>query len=110
MSFKWSCDGKYFSTHVGCLVYVWDVTKLRIAVALVQKNEVKALRWSPVRNQLAICCGGECVYLWSPEGASCVTIPIEKFYPSALEWNPDGLSLLLHDKGTNYSVAFLNLS
>ncbi len=53
----------------------------------------------PVRaHRLAVCTGSTKVYLWSPEGASCVHIPLPGFRASSLRWPPAGACLLLADK------------
>jgi hypothetical protein len=46
------------------------------------------------------------VYVWSPDGASFVQIPLPGFTPTSLSWNPNGDSFVLGDKGT-FCVAFL---
>ena len=42
--------------------------------------------------------GSTKVYLWAPEGASVVHIPLPSFRASALCWHPAGASLLLSDR------------
>ena len=46
------------------------------------------------------------VYVWWPDGASFVQIPLPGFTPTSLSWNPNGDSFVLGDKGT-FCVAFL---
>ena len=49
-------------------------------------------------RRLAVCTGSTKVYLWSPEGASCVHIPLPGFRAASLRWHPAGTCLLLADK------------
>lgn len=51
-----------------------------------------------LRCRLAVCSGGSKVYLWTPEGASVVHIPLPGFRASFLRWHPAGASLLLSDR------------
>ena len=56
--------------------------------------------WDPKNHRLIICTGGTKVYLWSPDGASCVHIPLTAFNASAAAWARDGDALLLADRDT----------
>lgn len=41
------------------------------------------------------CAGDSKLYLWTPEGASCVHIPLPGFRAAGLAWHPGGESLVL---------------
>lgn len=48
--------------------------------------------------RLALATGSSKIYLWTPEGASCVHIPLPGFRAGGLRWHPAGTSLVLSDK------------
>eukprot|EP00873_Tetraselmis_striata_P028566 jgi/Tetstr1/448830/TSEL_036056.t1 len=78
-------------------VWVWDCHKLELAAALMQVDEVAAFGWDPTQDRLAICSGSTRVYLWSPDGASCVHVPLPSFQACNVGWNPNGSAFVLTD-------------
>lgn len=44
--------------------------------------------------------GGERVYIWTPEGASFVQIPLPDFDALSVGWSPTGGQFMLGDKDT----------
>ena len=77
------------------MVWVWDTSRLELASVLVQTRPVRQARWDPSSNRLVLCTGTSKLYLWTPEGASCVHIPLQGFRAHAMEWHPDGTSIVL---------------
>ena len=59
---------------------------------------VRSLAWEPGAARLAVATGSTRVYLWAPEGASCVHVPAPGLKAAAVAWSPaaDG-SFLLSD-------------
>jgi hypothetical protein len=51
-----------------------------------------------IRNKLVVSTGGSKMYLWTPEGASCVHVPIQDFHVISAQLASDGDSLILADK------------
>lgn len=67
------------------------------AVPRRQAAAVQDMAWSPCEPRLALVCGGPRLYLWSAEGASCVSIPPAHFQASSVRWGPSGGSLVIAD-------------
>lgn len=76
-------------------VWIWETSRLELASLLVQARPVRAAEWCPATNRLVVCTGGAKLYLWTPDGASCVHIPLPGFRASGCAWHPDGGSLVL---------------
>mmetsp|Transcript_481 Transcript_481/g.1053 ORF Transcript_481/g.1053 Transcript_481/m.1053 type:complete len:436 (-) Transcript_481:31-1338(-) len=105
----WSGDNKYLVTrndNMPTSVWIWDMTRLELVTVLLQKDPVKSVDWDPVHNRLALCTGGTRVFLWAPEGASCVHIPLPDFQANAVQWNPIGTAFALTGRET-FCCAFL---
>jgi hypothetical protein len=69
---------------------------------------VRAFEWDPAHPaRLALVCGTNRAYVWTPEGASFVQIPIPGFEAKTLAWNPKGGAFALGDKGT-FCCAFID--
>ena len=100
---SWSFDSKLLATRDDntphCL-WIWDMSTLELSNLLIHYNPIKHVAWSPKSPHLAFCTGTAQVFLWSKEGASVCTIPIEskEFAVQRIDWNPNGKSLILVDK------------
>jgi len=95
---EWSDDGKFLCTKVDefpCVLWVWNIAKLHLSSAVILKNEIKSVKWSPSANRLAICSGIDNFYLWTVDGISCVQTEMKKI--NQLNWRVDGKTLLLRD-------------
>ena len=97
-SVSWSFDGSFIATRCDSMphaVWVWETSRLELASMLVQARPVRAAQWCPATNRLVVCTGSSKLYLWTPDGASCVHIPLPGFRASGLCWHPAGTSLVL---------------
>jgi WD40 repeat protein len=95
---SWSFDGSYIATRCDSMpsaVWIWETSRLELASLLLQTRSVRSLQWCPSDNRLVVCTGDSKLYLWTPDGASCVHIPLPGFRASGLCWHPDGGSLVL---------------
>jgi len=100
----WSPDSKYLVTkndNMPTTLWLWDMTTLTLHVVLIQFHPIKSVAWSPKTQHLAFSTGTGRIFLWSEEGASVCDIPIEnrQFNVQKIQWNPEGDSILLGDKG-----------
>ena len=97
-SVAWSFDGSYIATRCDSMpgaVWIWETSRLELSALLLQTRVVRAMQWCPTSNRLVVCTGDSKLYLWTPDGASCVHIPLPGFRASGLCWHPDGASLVL---------------
>ena len=76
-------------------VWIWDTATLELASLLLQARPVRAASWCPATNRLVVCTGEPKLFLWTPDGASCVHIPLPGFRASGLVWHSEGSSLVL---------------
>jgi WD40 repeat protein len=76
-------------------VWIWETSRLELTSLLLQTRVVRAVQWCPTSNRLVICTGDSKLFLWTPEGASCVHIPLPGFRATGLCWHPDGSSIVL---------------
>ncbi|XP_070207182.1 WD repeat-containing protein WRAP73-like [Littorina saxatilis] len=94
-----SADCKYMYTkndNMPTVLWIWDVRRLTQCAVLIQASNIKCVQWDPQKPRLALCTGTNKLYMWSPEGSLCVDVPAEaSFQVMALQWQPDGGSLLL---------------
>ena len=76
------------------------MSTLELCNLLVHYNPIKSISWSPKSQHLAFCTGTAQIFIWSREGASVCTIPIEtkEFAVQRVEWNPNGSSFIVADK------------
>lgn len=105
----WSGDSRWLVTrneNMPTAAWIWDMSRLQLATVLLQKDPIKSLHWDPVHVRLALCTGGSRIFLWSPEGSSCVHIPLPGFRCSTVHWNPTGTAFVLTDRDT-FCCAFL---
>ncbi|KAK9699303.1 hypothetical protein RND81_08G166000 [Saponaria officinalis] len=97
----WSNDSQYVFTRddtMPTVLWIWDISQLQLAAILVQKESIKAAAWDPTSCHLAVCTGNHHLYMWTPSGAYCVSVPLPQFNITDLKWNSDGTCLLLKDK------------
>lgn len=97
-SVAWSHDGSYIATRCDSMptaVWVWETSRLELASLLLQARPVRSAQWCPASNRLVVSTGDSKLYLWTPEGASCVHIPLPGFRAAGLAWHPGGESLVL---------------
>ncbi|CAB4274659.1 unnamed protein product [Prunus armeniaca] len=73
-------------------------SSFKLATILVQKDPIRAAVWDPMCTRLVVCTGSSYLYMWTPAGAYCVSIPLPQFSIVDLKWNSDGSCLLLKDK------------
>ncbi|GBG89539.1 hypothetical protein CBR_g49329 [Chara braunii] len=105
----WSADSRFVCTrndNMPTAMWIWDVSRLELAAVLLQKEPIRAAAWDPLHPRLILCTGNSRLYMWSPEGTSCVHIPLPKFTATNLRWNPNGQSFVLLDKDT-FCCAFV---
>ena len=87
-------------------VWIWDISKLRLAVVMQQISAVAMLCWHPSQPLLAVCTGSGAVYFWSPNGCLCAQVPTDReFSVNAMEWSADGEALVLIDND-RFCVSF----
>ena len=80
-------------------VWIWDTRTLSLACVLTQLDAVRALRWHPATNQLAVCTGNAKLYLWTDDGCSVVDVPLPGLAVQNLRWSgSDGGALVLIDR------------
>lgn len=98
---SWSNDSQYICTRndsMPSILWIWDIRHLELATILVQKDPIRAAVWDPTCTRLIVCTGSSHLYMWTPAGAYCVSIPLPQFSIVDLKWNSDGSCLLLKDK------------
>lgn len=109
VSISWSFDGSYMLTRCEAMpttLWLWETSTLELASVIVQARPIRAAEWDPTTNRLVICTGATKLYMWTPDGASCVHIPLPGFRAAAMQWHPEGKSLLLGNK-TSFCCAYL---
>lgn len=98
---SWSNDSQYICTRndsMPTILWIWDMRHLELAAILVQKDPIRAAVWDPTGTRLVLCTGSSHLYMWTPSGAYCVSVPLSQFNITDLKWNSDGSCLLLKDK------------
>ncbi|KAL9267780.1 WD repeat-containing protein [Drosera capensis] len=98
---SWSCNSKYICTRNDTMptaLWIWDISYLELAAMLVQKDPIRAAAWDPTCTRLVFCTGSSHLYMWTPSGAYCVSVPLPDFSVLDLKWSSDGSCLLLKDK------------
>lgn len=107
---SWSHDGAFlvsYNENMATTLWIWDMSKLQLAAVLQQTSKVTDIAWDPKQSRLLMCTGSSIVYLWSPDGASCVHVPLSGFEACSSAWSPDGCSMILSDKDA-YCCAYLD--
>lgn len=67
---KWSLDGCWLAAcnpAAPRVVWIWDMTRMRLDTVVVQICAVHALEWHPGQAQLAVTTNSPCLYMWRPE-------------------------------------------
>ncbi|XP_065061599.1 WD repeat-containing protein WRAP73-like [Rhopilema esculentum] len=99
-----SHDNRYIASrndNMPTVVWIWDVKKLSLSTVLVQSQNIQSMEWDPKETRLAICCGTNKLYMWSPAGCLSVDVPMEEtFNITGLRWHKDGRELLLLSKNS----------
>lgn len=106
---QWSASGRYLATvneNLPTAVWLWDAQHLQLTSLVQHRAPIRQLAWDPESERLLITTGSGKVYLWTPEGASCVHIPLPNFRAVGCAWCADGKAFLLRDK-EGFTVCFL---
>lgn len=78
-SLEFSSSSRYVSTIVDTMpniLFIYDLKQeFHLAYVLIHINSIRSAKWQLSNDRLAICTHNSCLYLWSPEGASCVNLP-----------------------------------
>ncbi|KAK0041313.1 WD repeat-containing protein WRAP73 [Biomphalaria pfeifferi] len=101
-SLAFSYDNKFMFTkndNMPCVLWIWDIRKLGLCAVLLQTNPIKAVKWDPCSQRLALCTSTNKLYMWSPSGCLSVQVPVEgTFLIHNLSWQPEGDAILLVGK------------
>ena len=107
---RFSSDGRYIASlneNMPSTVWIWDITKLSLSIALLQSSSIKDFKWDPLQTRLAVCTNTNRLYLWSPAGCVSVVVPSDPpISVLKLAWNSDGNAIILKGQ-THYSVCYL---
>jgi WD40 repeat protein len=98
---EWSYDGKYLCTrndNMSNVLWIWEIATLNPVAIIINLTPIKCVQWDPKQLRLAYCGGEGRIYIWSPDGCSCVDVPIVNFRVHSFKWNNDGTALLLMDQ------------
>ena len=74
---EWSSCGRYMATrcdNLPCVLWLWDLERVRLAALMVQKEHIKDAAWDPLLPRLAAVTGGGSLYLWTPPGITPLLI------------------------------------
>lgn len=108
---KFSVDCTYIATrndNMPNTIWIWDMTKLKLVVILVQSCPVSDFKWDPLQPRLALCTGNNKLYLWSPAGCVSVTVPVDSnFTVDKLVWHSAGSALALVGT-THFCLCYVN--
>lgn len=98
----WSGDGALLATRCDArpnVMWIWDSATLELAAVMTLASPVKAAAWDPSGGRrLVMACGSRRLYVWTPEGASCVQIPVSGVKSMGLAWSEDGSALMVIGK------------
>eukprot|EP00042_Codosiga_hollandica_P042233 m.385146 g.385146 ORF g.385146 m.385146 type:complete len:94 (-) comp56278_c0_seq11:193-474(-) len=56
-------------------LWIWDLSKLRVAAILQQVSPIRAAVWHPFRDIVAVATSSAKLYFWCISGAYCVDVP-----------------------------------
>eukprot|EP00658_Telonema_sp_P-2_P037077 TRINITY_DN26701_c0_g1_i2.p1 TRINITY_DN26701_c0_g1~~TRINITY_DN26701_c0_g1_i2.p1 ORF type:complete len:427 (-),score=83.10 TRINITY_DN26701_c0_g1_i2:209-1489(-) len=97
---SWSGDSKYLLTRSDQyprVLWIWETLRLGLAAVVVQRDNIAQVKWAPNGDaKLALCTGGNKLFLWSPRGCSCVDIPNPGAEVNAVAWSACGRYLMAH--------------
>ncbi len=105
-SIEFSSTGRYMSTindTMPNLLFIFDFKPLfHLAFILIQTQPIRCVKWELKRDHLALCTHNNRLYIWSPQGASCIILPNEssKFNIDEIKWNN-------HNHNTIPSIALI---
>lgn len=81
------------------VLWIWNICRPERAAVLIHKDPIRAVAWDPTGGpRLFLCTGSPNLYMRSPAGAWCVSIPLPGFSICDLKWSLDGGMLLLKSK------------
>ncbi|KAL6747478.1 hypothetical protein V8C86DRAFT_2908902 [Haematococcus lacustris] len=106
----WSPDSRFLVTinaNQAHSVWVWDMATMELSAVLSHQQAVKDMQWAPQGCSLAVVTGTSKVFMWTPDGASVVFIPLQGFKAQCVMWGPTGTSFMLADQDT-FCCAYLN--
>ena len=92
-SIEYSFSGRYLSSIIDTmpnLLFIFDLKPtFHLAFVLIQIQPIRSVKWEPKRDHLALCTHNNRVYIWSPQGASCINLPEEssKHNIDEIKWN-----------------------
>ncbi|CAF0853665.1 unnamed protein product [Adineta steineri] len=92
-SIEYSCSGRYLSTindTMPNLLFIYDFKPtFHLAFVLIQIQPIRCVKWEPKRDHLALCTHNNRIYIWTPQGASCINLPDEssKHNIDEIKWN-----------------------
>jgi len=99
---EWSSCGRYMATrcdNLPCVLWLWDLERVRLAALMVQKEHIKGAAWDPLLPRLAAVSGGGSLYLWTPPGAAIARVPCvlrgETGGLGEVVWSPNGTAIAL---------------
>jgi hypothetical protein len=62
------------------ILWIWSMIKFQLINILIQTHPIKCVSWDPYQVRLALCCGNNKVYMWSPQGCISVEVPCEGLF------------------------------
>jgi WD40 repeat protein len=92
-SIEFSSSGRYLSTindTMPNLLFIFDFKPtFHLAYVLIQIQPIRCVKWELKRDHLALCTHNNRLYIWSAEGASCISLPRElsKHNIDEIKWN-----------------------
>lgn len=94
-----SSDGAYCFTrneHMPCALWIWDMKTLELASLLIQRSPITSASWDAAQTRLLLTTAPvnapdapRAVYMWTPDGCSCIPVPNAGLVPGSVAWNPN---------------------
>ena len=66
VSYEWIVD------NMARALWIYDVLHRSCVAVLVHRQHVINAHWDPVSPRLALCTGTDLLFIWSPEGSTCI--------------------------------------